>query len=236
MPDICLLNPTFPFNFEIVRSKRKHMIISVKDGRVEVRAPLYSSRKWIHEFVLSQKNWIQGELAKQRRQLRQRLVIADGREIMLFGKPRTIVVLVSNRQSVRSTRDFLFIHTRSNSPEHMERLFNSWLKGKATEWMTAETWKIAQLLGVDRKLKRVNFRRTRTKWGHCSTDGVIQYNYLTMMAPREVIRYLIVHECSHLRHMDHSRRFWGLVESLCPNYAELRHWLAENGHRFWTRQ
>ena len=102
--------------------------------------------------------------------------------------------------------------------------------------MTVETLKIARELGVRHKLKDILFRRTRAKWGHCSADGIIQFNWVTMMAPRDVIRYLIVHECSHLRHMDHSRRFWSTVESVCPNYEELRDWLAENGHRFWTRQ
>jgi predicted metal-dependent hydrolase len=234
MPRICNLNPTYPFNFEINRSKRKSLAIYVKSGNVEIRAPRYASTKWIHEFVFDQKSWIIDELARQKRHHRQRLVIADGREIAFMGKPRTIVVLVSSHQEVRVTRDFVFLYTRKHTPENLEKQFNNWLKDTAREYMAVETYKIARQLGVQDKLKDIVFRKTKTKWGHCCQDGTIQYNWLSMMAPREVINYLIVHECSHLRHMDHSKKFWKTVERVCPNYQELRHWLAENGHRFWS--
>jgi predicted metal-dependent hydrolase len=176
-----------------------------------------------------------GELARQKRQFRQRLVIADGREFLFLGRPRTIVVLVGPQQEVRLTRDFLFIYTRRNTPEKLEKMFNDWLKDKAMEHMTVETLKVARRLGLRHKLKEVKYRKTRSKWGHCCQDGTIQYNYLAMMAPREVINYLIVHEVSHLKHMDHSKRFWDTVASICPNFKRYRDWLGDNGHRFWSR-
>lgn len=176
-----------------------------------------------------------GELARQKRQFRQRLVIADGREFLFMGRPRTIVVLVGPQQEVRLTRDFLFIYTRKHTPEKLEKLFNDWLRDKAMEHMTVETLKVARRLGLRHKLKTVNYRKTRSKWGHCCQDGTIQYNYLAMMAPREVINYLIVHEVSHLKYMDHSKRFWDTVASICPNYKAYRDWLGDNGHRFWSR-
>jgi predicted metal-dependent hydrolase len=64
---------------------------------------------------------------------------------------------------------------------------------------------------------------------------VIQYNPLVMMAPRAVVDYLIVHEVSHLRHLDHSPRFWKTVGTLCPDYKTYRDWLNLNGHKLWTR-
>lgn len=236
MPEICNLTPTLPFNFEINRSKRKSLVLYVKSGKVEIRAPRYASRKWIHEFIFSNKSWIIGELGRQKLQHRQRLVIAEGREVTFLGKPRTIVVLISSNQEVRVTRDFIFLYTRKNTPEKLEKLFNDWLRDKAQEYMAVETIRVARQLGLEHKLKNVVFRKTKSKWGHCCQDGTIQYNWLAMMAPREVINYLIVHECSHLRHMDHSKKFWSTVESVCPNYQEHRQWLAENGHRFWSQK
>jgi len=235
MPDICSLNSTLPFNFDVQRQNRKSLVVYIKSGKVEVRAPRFASGKWINEFVLSQADWIMGELARQKRQFRQRLVIADGREFLFLGRPRTIVVLVGPQQEVRLTRDFLFIYTRRNTPEKLEKMFNDWLKDKAMEHMTVETLKVARRLGLRHKLKEVKYRKTRSKWGHCCQDGTIQYNYLAMMAPREVINYLIVHEVSHLKHMDHSKRFWDTVASICPNFKRYRDWLGDNGHRFWSR-
>ena len=126
----------------------------------------------------------------------------------------------------------IFVQARNR--DKLEKLFNSWLMEQAREYMATQTIKYARELGVQRKLKDVVFRKTRTKWGHCCQDGTIQYNWLAMMAPREVVNYLIAHETSHLRHLDHSPRFWATVESLCPDYKELRSWLTDNGHRFWT--
>jgi len=235
MPDICNLYSTLPFNFDVQRQNRKSLVVYIKSGKVEVRAPRFASGKWINEFVSSQADWIMGELARQKRQFRQRLVIADGREFLFLGRPRTIVVLVGPQQEVRLTRDFLFIYTRRNTPEKLEKMFNDWLKDKAMEHMTVETLKVARRLGLRHKLKEVKYRKTRSKWGHCCQDGTIQYNYLAMMAPREVINYLIVHEVSHLKHMDHSKRFWDTVASICPNFKRYRDWLGDNGHRFWSR-
>jgi len=236
MREICNLKSTLPFSYEIYRSSRKSLIICVKSGKVIARAPRYASSKWIYDFISSKQDWILDELAKQKRQLRQRLVIADGREVSFMGRPRTIVALISAQPSIRLTRDFLFIYTRDKSSAKLEKMFNEWLKDKAREYMAVETIKVARQLGVSHKLKDMVFRKTRSKWGHCCQDGTIQYNWLTMMAPKPVIHYLIAHECSHLRHMNHSARFWATVESVCPDYLDLKSWLHENGHRFWSRQ
>jgi predicted metal-dependent hydrolase len=132
------------------------------------------------------------------------------------------------------TDDRLLIYSRSNEPEALEKHFSKWLKHQASEYMTTQTIKTARALGVEERLKEVIFRKTKTKWGHCGSDGTIQYNWLTMMAPKEVIDYLIAHESSHLVHMNHSKRFWQTVESICPDYKNLKDWLKTYGHRFWT--
>ena len=88
------------------------------------------------------------------------------------------------------------------------------------------------LIPVGLLISLVSFRKTKTKWGHCSTRGIIQFNWLIMMAPNEVIDYLVAHEVSHLVHMNHSTDYWRVVSSLCPNYKIHRDWLRENEHRF----
>lgn len=84
---------------------------------------------------------------------------------------------------------------------------------------------------IKREVSDIRFRRTKTKWGHCTSRGVIQYNWLIMMAPRDIIDYLIAHEVSHLAHPNHSARFWQQVARLAPNYLQERAWLRENGHK-----
>lgn len=225
---------TFPFEYTITRSKRKTLAIYIKSGKVIVRAPLKSPAEWVESFIREKHQWICRQLDEQQRKLRQRLVIAEGRQACFFGRPRTIAVVLGGRARVEISDDHLYLFTRENAPARLERIFHRWLQERAREYMAPRTITTARLLGVEHKLKDVVFRKTRSKWGHCCHDGTIQYNWLAMMAPREVVDYLVAHECSHLLHMNHSKRFWATVAKVCPDYRELRGWLRENGHRFWT--
>ena len=234
MATAALKFPTFPFSYEITRTNRKTLVIYVKGGKVEVRSPLRASSAWIHSFLKEKTPWILEQLAAQKRKQRQRLIIADNRLVPFMGRTRRIQVILSDRQKVTLRGDYLYLFIRERNRHKLEELFNCWLQEQAREYMATRTIKYARRLGVSHKLKDVVFRKTKSKWGHCCQDGTIQYNWLAMMAPKEVIDYLIAHETSHLRYLDHSVRFWNTVSTLCPDYKELRSWLSDNGHRFWT--
>ena len=227
-------NPTFIFKYELKRSARKSLSIIIKSGKVEVKSPLYTSDVDILEFLTQKKAWIETNLTEQKVKLTQRLVITDGYEVMFFGKPRRIEVIYADRPKVEVTDNRLLIFSRNNEPQTLEKHFSNWLKQQASEYMTTQTIKATRALGVEDCLKAVVFRKTKTKWGHCCSDGTIQYNWLTMMAPKPVINYLIAHESSHLIHMNHSLKFWKTVASICPDYKNLKDWLKTYGHRFWT--
>jgi predicted metal-dependent hydrolase len=199
-----------------------------------VRSPLRASSSWIHSFLKEKTPWILEQLAAQKRKLRQRLVIADNRLVPFMGRSRRIQVILSDRQKVTLRGDYLYLFVKERNRHKLEDLFNGWLQEQAREYMATQTIKYARRLGVNHKLREVVFRKTKSKWGHCCQDGTIQYNWLAMMAPKEVINYLVAHETSHLRYLDHSMRFWNTVETLCPDYKELRSWLSDNGHRFWS--
>ncbi|WP_052378366.1 M48 family metallopeptidase [Polycyclovorans algicola] len=70
---------------------------------------------------------------------------------------------------------------------------------------------------------------TRAQWGSCSAHGVVQLCWRLVCAPPEVMRYVVIHELCHLRHRNHSPRFWALVASFCPDYATHRAWLRREG-------
>lgn len=71
----------------------------------------------------------------------------------------------------------------------------------------------------------------KTRWGSCSSNGVLSFNWRLMLAPPRVLDYVVVHELCHLTHMNHSKNFWSMVESVYPNYKEYENWLKENGHK-----
>ena len=76
---------------------------------------------------------------------------------------------------------------------------------------------------------RITIRDQKTRWGSCSGKGTLSFNWRLMLAPPAVLDYVVVHELCHLTHMDHSKAFWTLVESVCPDYRIHRKWLKEHG-------
>ena len=87
---------------------------------------------------------------------------------------------------------------------------------------------------TDRK-PRLSIRHQKTLWGSCTREGNLNFNCLLMLAPEDVRDYIVVHELCHLKHMNHSRAFWNLVERAMPNYREQKKWLKENGHLLLAR-
>ena len=75
---------------------------------------------------------------------------------------------------------------------------------------------------------RVCIKDQRTLWGSCSTQGNLNFNWRVVMAPPDVLDYLVIHELAHLREMNHSRSFWREVSSFCPEYQSHRRWLREH--------
>ena len=91
----------------------------------------------------------------------------------------------------------------------------------------------APMLGV--RFGRISVRKQRTKWGSCSAKGNLNFNCLLLLASESVLDYVVVHELCHLREMNHSKRFWALVEELCPDWREARRWLRMNGGALMAR-
>jgi predicted metal-dependent hydrolase len=85
----------------------------------------------------------------------------------------------------------------------------------------------AAALGVT--YRRIAVRAQRTRWGSCSTTGTLSFNWRLVLAPPEVLEYVVVHELCHLREPNHSRRFWRLVEEHRPGYRDEREWLTRHG-------
>ena len=76
---------------------------------------------------------------------------------------------------------------------------------------------------------KIAVRKQKTRWGSCSSTGTISYNWLVIMAPNDVMQYLVIHELSHLIEPNHSQRFWQVVKTFDPNFSTHRLWLKNNG-------
>lgn len=77
---------------------------------------------------------------------------------------------------------------------------------------------------------RISIKDQKSRWGSCSHSGNLNFNWRLLLAPLDVLDYIVIHELAHLREANHSPRFWALVATLCPNYKQHRRWLRLHGH------
>ncbi len=116
---------------------------------------------------------------------------------------------------------------------HLSRRLRDYLKREAKGDLEAASRAAADRLGV--RIKRVSIRDQSSRWGSCSTTGVLSYSWRLILAPPFVLDYLAAHEVAHMVEMNHSRRFWRLVERICPHVTRAKTWLDVHGsnlHRY----
>jgi predicted metal-dependent hydrolase len=116
---------------------------------------------------------------------------------------------------------------------HLSRRVSDFLKREAKRDLEAASRRYADALGV--KIKRIAIRDQSSRWGSCSTTGVLSFSWRLILAPPFVLDYLAAHEVAHLVEMNHSRRFWRLLERLCPHMMRAKAWLDAHGtdlHRY----
>ena len=97
----------------------------------------------------------------------------------------------------------------------------------AKEYFAARVAYYEPIIGVTHN--SISIRDQKTRWGSCSSNGNLNFNWRLMLAPPRVLDYVVVHELCHRKEMNHSKAFWHTVEMVLPDYKELRKWLRENG-------
>ena len=107
------------------------------------------------------------------------------------------------------------------------------LKKEARNHLASLTEYWAEKIGVS--YGRISIRGQKTRWGSCSSKGNLNYNYLLMLCPDDVIEYVVIHELCHRVYMNHSKRFWEKIEEFCPNYRQARKWFKQNGNSLIVR-
>lgn len=99
------------------------------------------------------------------------------------------------------------------------------LKTRATAYLSQRSAYFADIMGVSYRGIKVNSANTR--WGSCNSKGEINYTYRLILAPRDLVDYVVVHELAHLKEMNHSKKFWSLVSRVLPNYKQLQKQLTD---------
>ncbi len=121
--------------------------------------------------------------------------------------------------------------------EHIARRITDYLKREAKRDLEVAVQNYADRLGVT--VQQVTIRDQASRWGSCSTSGALSFSWRLVLAPRYVLDYLAAHECAHMIEMNHSPRFWRLLNRICPNLERAKLWLDLHGtdlHRYGAEQ
>lgn len=189
---------------------------------VVVTVPKGVSRGKALEFTERSRNWIE-----QRVKTRGGLIhLEHGHVIPIRGVNHEIRHVDCRRGVVNLDAAGGFIHVPGESA-HIRRRLLDFLKAEARNDLTKATMRYAALMGVD--YRRIIIRDQKSRWGSCSATGDLSYSWRLILTPGYVLDYVAAHEVAHLRHLDHSARFWRLVLTHCTDSAKARNWLREHG-------
>ena len=220
----------------VVRTRRRTAALQVRQGQIIVRCPVQMPDLEITQWIEAKKIWLQRHLVRQHRQQAARPELTHGARWHYRGEPLTLSLCQRRRWTINRQSGELQVAGPDLRASRLSQKLGEWYRSEASKHMTPLTQDWARQLGVESRLSDVRFRRTRSKWGHCSPQGRIQYNWQIMQAPDRVIEYLVIHEVCHLRHSNHGREFWTLVQRHCPHHRHARNWLREHGNSLEFRE
>ncbi|GLQ31776.1 M48 family metallopeptidase [Litoribrevibacter albus] len=216
---------------KIKHSKRKSIGLYVTGQGVEVRAPIGTSKAYIQQFVLSKSTWIEKQLESVQNKTNEVYQLRNGQALPILGELKTVEISLAPRSGVIEHQEKLCIHVTRMDQKRIEKVFADYLLSKAKQIIPDLVSETSAQLELSHRVKDIKFRRTKTKWGHCTHEGRLQFNWLIMMAPMKIVRSLVCHEVCHLKYLNHSEAFWKLVRTIDPDYLLSKHWLKVHGHK-----
>jgi predicted metal-dependent hydrolase len=222
--------------YTVRRSRRaKHLRIRILPTGVEVVLPMRAHAGDAQTFLQDNASWVLRHL----RLLRQKGWLREGapderiRALLLRGQEMRVDVrsapASATRAYVQPVGDVITLHLPAGKEALARPVLERWLRQLAGAEISARVSIRSAQMGLSPK--RLFIRDQRSKWGNCSSLGNLSLNWRLIGAPPEVLDYVVVHELAHLQEMNHSPRFWALVQSFCPGYAQHKAWLKTNGGR-----
>ena len=217
--------PTSPDRIEFVRTPRaRRYILRIRpDGSLRVTVPRWGSKREARDFVARQGRWIERERQRVLQEHGSR-EWQDGSEIWLRGdRVRVAIAQASEDLTIaygdRSVTARPGDDVRAVIEDDLRRLARRELEPRLRELAARH----------DLQPGRVSIRNQRSRWGSCARDGNIALNFRLVQMPPDIRDYVLLHELMHLRQQNHSRRFWRLVEQVCPGFKEAERWLRVQG-------
>jgi predicted metal-dependent hydrolase len=219
--------------YTVRRSDRaRRARIQVTADGVEVIVPRRLPLREVEPFVESKRAWIERTLLRMRTAAteRPRPRLEGGGEVPLLGERLRLRVRVEparRRDHVARRGDELAVAVAAPGPEAIRAALERWYRGRARVEVARRL--DAAVDRVGQSYSGLQIRGQRTRWASCSEKGAMSFNWRLLLAPSEILDYVVEHEVAHLEIHDHSRRFWALLAQRSPDCREHERWLRANG-------
>lgn len=241
-----ILNITFRGNeikVILLYKNRKNISIKIDSfGKVIVTSPPKISKKIIKDIIIEKGDWIlkKSEKYKDREESYRERMFIDGEKFLYLGKEYYLVIkemledsVIKSNCRINIDESQIIIQTNDTSKDFIRTSLKYWYKTESQRIVLERIDFLKSTYEVMKQLipENVKIKEQKKRWGSCTSQKNIYINSKISMARLDVIDYIIIHEFSHLIHMNHSKKFYDLVKSIMPDYREKENWLKTNGYK-----
>lgn len=208
----------------ITKTSRKSIALFIhSNGKIEVRAPKYLPQFAINAFINSRKKWIEERLNSMPKHKTYVKKFENGEKFLFLGVEYSLLI-----------GNFVAISVKDGAMQfplgivrHGKIALEKWYIKQAKLIIKAMVEEYAVAMGTS--YESVSFSDTKSKWGSCTHDNRLQFNWRLILAPQIVVRYVVIHELAHTTNKNHSAIFWNKVRTHNPSYKNQIKWLKLHG-------
>ena len=205
---------TISYKLRYSKKARYLRLQIIRGNELEVILPRGCEISEAEKFIIKKAKWIKKHLKEKKKEVEKFLLF--GREILVNQEFELFI----KKHKINFENNTLKIVSPSGSIAKIKTIYEIWLKHQAKIYLINRAVELAGAL--DFSINKVSIKGQKTRWGSCSSKKNLSFNFKLMQYMKEIIDYVIIHELCHLQEMNHSKKFWLLVEKYVPDYKALR--------------
>ncbi len=208
----------------IIRARRRTLALIINpDATLTVKAPFFTPQFFIDRFVKEKEEWIRKKMVQiQMHPKAEKKQFVNGEQFLFLGKSYQLKIVDHSAIVLGESLFFPFKFNMS-----IKKRLLQWYKDRSLQHVTARVKGYATVMNVD--YKTITLSNAKLRWGACTGTNELSFNWRLIMAPLDIMDYVVVHELAHIFEKNHSKKFWALVFKYCPDYKLKRKWLKVNG-------